>query len=82
MEITGSLVSGSNSAEFAKRNTRVTFRAVDEISYNELLDQKRAMIEQRLLADAERKMVMSMIEQGADMEDPEIQKIIDYGCLD
>jgi len=63
-------------AEFAKRNTRVTFRAVDEISYNELLDQKRAMIEQRLLADAERKMVMSMIEQGADMEDPEIQKAL------
>ncbi len=63
-------------AEFAKRNTRVTFRAVDEISYNELLDQKRAMIEQRLLADAERKIVMSMIEQGADMEDPEIQKAL------
>ena len=35
-------------AEFAKRNTRVSFRAVDEISYNELLEQKRAMIEQRL----------------------------------
>jgi len=63
-------------AEFAKRNTRVSFRAVDEISYNELLDQKRAMIEQKLLADAERKMVMSMIEQGADLEDPEIQKAL------
>ena len=63
-------------SEFAKRNTRVSFRTVDEISYNELLDQKRAMLEQRLLADAERKMVMSMIEQGADMEDPEIQKAL------
>ena len=63
-------------AEFAKRNTRTSFRAVDEISYNELLEQKRAMIEQKLLADAERKMVMSMIEQGADMEDPEIQKAL------
>ena len=63
-------------AEFAKRNTRVSFRTVDEISYNELLEQKRAMIEQRLLSDAERKMVMSMIEQGADMEDPEIQKAL------
>ena len=63
-------------AEFAKRNTRVTFRAVDEISYNELLEQKRAMIEQKLLADAERKMVISMIEQGADLEDPEIQKAL------
>ena len=63
-------------AEFAKRNTRVTFRAVDEISYNELLEQKRAMIEQKLLADAERKMVLSMIEQGADLEDPEIQKAL------
>jgi hypothetical protein len=63
-------------SEFAKRNTKVSFRTVDEISYNELLDQKRAMLEQRLLADAERKMVMSMIEQGADMEDPEIQKAL------
>jgi hypothetical protein len=63
-------------SEFAKRNTRVSFRAVDEISYNELLEQKRAMVEQKLLADAERKMVMSMIEQGADLEDPEIQKAL------
>ena len=63
-------------SEFAKRNTRVSFRTVDEISYNELLEQKRAMLEQRLLADAERKMVMSMIDQGADMEDPEIQKAL------
>ena len=63
-------------SEFAKRNTKVSFRTVDEYSYNELLEQKRAMVEQKLLADAQQKLVLQMIEMGADMEDPEIQQAL------
>ena len=41
------------SGEFSKRYSKVQFRAVDDTSYNEMLEQKRSMIEENLLADAE-----------------------------
>jgi hypothetical protein len=63
-------------SEFAKRNTTVTFRTTDDISYNELLEEKRAMVEAKLISDAQQKLVMKMIEMGADMEDPEIQQAL------
>lgn len=61
-------------AEFAKRNTKITFRAVDEFSYNEMLDQKRMQIEQVLLKNAEQKILAQMLEQGIDQDDPEVQE--------
>jgi len=61
-------------SEFAKRNTKVTFRGVDEFSYNELLEAKRAEIENVLYTQAETKLLMAMVEQGLDMNDPEVQK--------
>ncbi len=61
-------------SEFAKRNTNVSFRSVDEYSYNELLEQKRAQVEQTLLADAEQKILTGMIEQGLDPEDPQVKQ--------
>jgi hypothetical protein len=63
-------------SEFAKRNTTVTFRTTDDISYNELLEQKRAMVESKLLSDAQQKLAMKMLEMGADPEDPEIQQAL------
>jgi len=53
-------------AEFAKRSTRLTYRAIDDFSYNEMLEQKRAQVEQTLLADASTKMLAAMLEQGLD----------------
>jgi len=61
-------------AEFAKRNTRVSFRAVDEYTFNEVLDRKRGEIENVLVKQAEQKLVAKMIELGADPDDPEIQQ--------
>jgi hypothetical protein len=61
-------------SEFAKRNSKVTFRGVDEYSQNEELEQKRMQIEQTLLSQAEQKLVEKMIEAGADMNDPAIQE--------
>ena len=62
------------SGEFSKRFSRVQFRAVDDISYNEMLEQKRAMIEENLLADAQAKLLSKMIEMGADPNDEEFQQ--------
>ena len=50
--------------EFAKRYSKVQFRAVDDASYNEMLEQKRMQVEQSLLADAERQLTMKMLDMG------------------
>ena len=62
--------------EFAKRYSRVTFRAVDDISYNEMLEEKRAMIEQVLLSQAEQKLLANLIAQGLDPESEEAQQVM------
>jgi len=61
-------------AEFAKRNTKITFRGVDEYSHNEMLEEKRSQIEQVLMQKAEQKLMAKMIDQGMDPEDPEVQQ--------
>jgi len=61
-------------SEFAKRNTKVTYRAVDEYSYNELLEQKRTMIEDVLLSEAQTKIIAAMMEQGMNPESEEAQQ--------
>ena len=61
-------------SEFAKRNTKITFQAKDEYSYNEMLEQKRAQVEQVLLQQAEQKLMAKMLEQGLDQNDPEVQQ--------
>ena len=62
------------SGEFSKRVTKVQFRAVDDLSYNEMLEQKRAMIEENLLADAEKKIIMKMIQMGVDPNSEQAQQ--------
>lgn len=57
--------------EFAKRNDRITYRAVDDTSFNEMLEAKRLMLEQTLLADAEKKMQETIQSMGLDMNNEE-----------
>jgi hypothetical protein len=61
-------------AEFAKRSSKVTYRAMDELSYNEMLEQKRKMVEETLLSDAQMKIQAALIEQGMDPESEEFQQ--------
>jgi hypothetical protein len=62
--------------EFSKRSSRIMFKAVDDISYNELLEEKRKMLEDVLLQDAQQKMMMEIMNQGLDMEDEQVQQQI------
>tara|TARA_R110000765_G_scaffold407582_1_gene504980 strand:- start:1578 stop:4349 length:2772 start_codon:yes stop_codon:yes gene_type:complete len=62
------------SGEFTKRFHKVQFRAVDDTSYNEMLESKRALIEENLLTDAYNKLMMEMVNQGADPESEEVQE--------
>lgn len=68
-------------SEFSKRASKIMFRAVDDLSYNELLEEKRAMIEQRLVADAQQKMVMKLVEQGMDPQSEEAQQMMNPEAL-
>ena len=61
-------------AEFAKRNKKVTFRAVDEYTYNEILTSKLADIEDVLVKQAEQKLISKMIEMGADPNSEEFKQ--------
>ena len=68
-------------AEFAKRSTKLTYRAVDEFSYNEMMEQKRAAVEEVLMAEAQMKIVAALIEQGLDPQSPEAQQQLDPNNL-
>jgi len=61
-------------AEFAKRSTKLTYRAVDEFSYNEMIEQKRSMVEETLMSEAQVKIKSAMMEQGLDPESEEAQQ--------
>jgi hypothetical protein len=69
------------SGEFSKRISKVQFRAVDDTSYNEMLEQKRIQVEQALLADAESKLIQKMIEMGADPASPEVKESLGKDSL-
>ena len=60
--------------EFAKRSTKLTYRAVDQTSYNELLEEKRKMVEETLLSDAQVKILSALIQQGLDPNSEEAQE--------
>lgn len=64
-------------AEFAKRSTKLTYRATDEFSYNEMIEQKRKMVEETLLSDAQIKLTAALMEQGLDPESEEAQQQLD-----
>jgi hypothetical protein len=62
--------------EFAKRATKITYRATDQYSHNELLDQKRAALEQALIAEAQNKILAKFMDMGMDMDDEQVQQSI------
>lgn len=51
-------------AEFSKRTSKVMFRTVDEDSYNDMLEEKRRMIEETLLEKARKKQMLRLMEMG------------------
>ena len=64
-------------AEFAKRSTKLIYRSVDEFSYNEMMEQKRAAVEEVLMSQAQMKIVAAMMEQGLDPNSEEAKQQMD-----
>jgi len=60
--------------EFSKRTSRIMFRAVDDTSYNEMLEKKRQMIEDVLLEDARNKIMTKLSEMGVDADSEQGQQ--------
>ena len=61
-------------AEFAKRSTKLTYRAIDEHSYNEMMEQKRQMVEDVLLQDAKLKVSSALMDKGLQPDSEEFQQ--------
>ena len=62
--------------EFAKRSDKVQYVSTDQASYNEMLEQKRGMIEETLVKQAEMELAMNLINQGADPESDEFKQAL------
>jgi len=62
--------------EFSKRSSRIMFKAVDDISYNEMLEQKRQMIEDVLLQQAQQKILFQMMQSGAELDEEQMQQAL------
>jgi len=60
--------------EFSKRSSRIMFKAVDDTSFNEMLEAKREMLEKTLLSEAKNKMVAKMMEMGLSFDSKEFQE--------
>jgi len=63
-------------SEFAKKNTQVTFRAVDDYSYNEQLELKQQQLMTALLSDAEQKVAVRLTEMGLDPNSQESKEAL------
>jgi hypothetical protein len=63
--------------EFSKRTSKIMFRAIDDISYNEMMEAKRSMIEEVLLSQAQQKQLVRMMEMGLDPNSEEAQQEMD-----
>jgi hypothetical protein len=62
--------------EFSKRSSRIMFRAVDDTSYNDMLEEKRKMVEETLLSQAEKKMILALSQQGMDLNSEEAKQAL------
>ena len=61
-------------SEFSKRSSKIMFRTVDELSYNEMLEEKKNMIEQVLMQKAQAKMTEKLIGMGMDPNSDEFKQ--------
>jgi hypothetical protein len=60
--------------EFSQRSSKIMYRAVDDLSYNEMLEAKRKAVEDVLLQDAERQMTLEMLGAGIELDSEEMKK--------
>lgn len=63
-------------AEFAKRATKVVYKGVDDASYNEQMEAKRAEVEQLLLKNAELKVRSNLETMGFEFDNPEYDQLL------
>ncbi len=63
-------------AEFAKRSSAITYKSVDETSYNEMMELKRSQIEESLTKAAEEQLLMKLAEDGVDVNSEEYQQAL------
>ena len=67
--------------EFSKRSSKIMFRAIDDVSYNEMLEAKRQMLEDVLLQQAQQKQMIQMMNMGMAPDSEEAKQMMDPAKL-
>lgn len=62
--------------EFSKRSSKIMFKAVDDISYNDMLEEKRQMIEDILIQEAQLKEMNQLLAMGVEMDSEQMQQAL------
>ncbi len=60
--------------EFSKRNTRLIFKAVDDISYSDYLEEKNNLVLHLLKFEARFNVLRSLLENGLSIDDPAVKQ--------
>lgn len=63
-------------AEFAKRSSAISYKSIDETSYNEMMELKRSQIEDSLVKGAEEQLMMKLAEDGVDVNSEDYQQAL------
>jgi hypothetical protein len=66
--------------EFAKRDTRIIVKAVDEFSQNEAMEYKMSMVRDIILQDAQQKVIQKLKEEGIDENSEQGQQQINVAA--
>ena len=67
--------------EFSKRSSKIMFRAIDDVSYNEMLEAKRQMLEDVLMQQAQQKQMIQMMNMGMAPDSEEAKQMMDPAKL-
>ena len=68
-------------SEFAKRNTKIDYRAIDEYSYNEVMEKKSEALASALIEDAKSKMLQELLKMGLDPNSEQAQEKLNPDAL-
>jgi hypothetical protein len=68
-------------SEFSKRNTKIDYRAIDEYSYNEVMEKKTEALANALIEDAKSKMLEELLKMGLSPNSPQAQEKLNPDAL-
>ncbi len=67
--------------EFSKRKSKIVISTVDDYSYNEMLEEKRQMIQDTLMQEAYQKQQIAIMNMGLDEDSDQAKQMLDENTI-